>query len=166
MIKRSYPWHTHSTLSRSAHVLERLGLALTGASSGLFVAVVAGAIEPIGSGEVALAVTLYGATAFYLGIDLPQVPPDHRMHLPLRHGLGNSGEMLELLTATGILLTAVAAVVSVSIIILGESVGASTAGIIFLSWGIGATLQITAGVIARAKLARAVKTATLALFFR
>jgi hypothetical protein len=35
-----------------------------------------------------------------------------------------------------------------------------------LSWAIGATMQIAAGVIARIKLARAVKTAKLALFFR
>jgi hypothetical protein len=56
--------------------------------------------------------------------------------------------------------------VSISSIVLGETVEASTAGIICLSWAIGATMQIAAGVIARIKLARAVKTATLALFFR
>ena len=88
------------------------------------------------------------------------------MHLPPRRGLGTSADMLELLTAAGILLTAVAAVVSISSIVLGETVEASTAGIICLSWAIGATMQIAAGVIARIKLARAVKTATLALFFR
>jgi hypothetical protein len=38
MIKRSDPWHTRSTISRWAHVLERTGLALTGAACGLFVA--------------------------------------------------------------------------------------------------------------------------------
>ena len=166
MIERSNPWHTRSNLSKSAHFLERLGLALTGASSGLFVAAVAAVIEPFGSAEAALAMMLYGATAFYLGIDLPQVPSDRRIHVPLQRGLGNSGDMLELLIATGIFLTAVTAVGSVSIIVLGETVGATTAGIIWLSWVIGATLQIAAGLIARIKLARAVKTATLALFFR
>jgi hypothetical protein len=167
IIKRSVPWHARSTLSRSAHVIARIGLALTGTACGLFVAEVsARSIDLVGSVEAMLAMMLYGAAGFYLGIDLPQAPPDHHMHLPPRRGLGTSADMLELLTAAGIFLTAVAAVVSISSIVLGETVDASTAGIIFLSWAIGATMQIAAGVIARMKLARAVKTATLALFFR
>lgn len=167
IIKRSVPWHARSTLSRSAHVIARIGLALTGTACGLFVAEVsARSIDLVGSVEAMLAMMLYGAAGFYLGIDLPQAPPDHHMHLPPRRGLGTSADMLELLTAAGIFLTAVAAVVSVSSIVLGETVEASTAGIICLSWAIGATMQIAAGVIARIKLARAVKTATLALFFR
>ena len=152
---------------RSAHVIARIGLALTGTACGLFVAEVsARSIDLVGSVEAMLAMMLYGAAGFYLGIDLPQAPPDHHMHLPPRRGLGTSADMLELLTAAGIFLTAVAAVVSISSIVLGETVAASTAGIICLSWAIGATMQIAAGVIARIKLARAVKTAKLALFFR
>lgn len=167
IIKRSVPWHARSTLSRSAHVIARIGLALTGTACGLFVAEVsARSIDLVGSVEAMLAMMLYGAAGFYLGIDLPQAPPDHHMHLPPRRGLGTSADMLELLTAAGIFLTAAAAVVSISSIVLGENVEASTAGIICLSWAIGATMQIAAGVIARIKLARAVKTATLALFFR
>ena len=167
IIKRSVPWHDRSTLSRSAHVIARIGLALTGTACGLFVAEVsARSIDLVGSVEAMLAMMLYGAAGFYLGIDLPQAPPDHHMHLLPRRGLGISADMLELLTAAGIFLTAVAAVVSISSIVLGETVEASTAGIICLSWAIGATMQIAAGVIARIKLARAVKTATLALFFR
>jgi hypothetical protein len=156
IIKRNVPWHARSTLSRSAHVIARMGLALTGVSCGLFVAEVSARIDLVGSVEAMLAMMLYGAAGFYLGIDLPHAPPDHH----------TSADMLELLTAAGIFLTAVAAVVSISSIVLGETVEASTAGIICLSWAIGATMQIAAGVIARIKLARAVKTATLALFFR
>ena len=167
IIKRNVPWHARSTLSRSSHVIVRIGLALTGTACGLFVAEVsARSIDLVGSVEAMLAMMLYGAAGFYLGIDLPQVPPDHHMHLPPRRGLGTSADMLELLTAAGIFLTAVAAVVSISSIVLGEIVKASSAGIICLSWAIGATMQIAAGVIARIKFARAVRTATLALFFR
>jgi hypothetical protein len=167
IIKRSVPWHARSTLSRSAHVIARIGLALTGTACGLFVAQVSARIDLVGSVEAMLAMLLYGAAGFYLGIDLPQAPPDHHMHLPPRRGLGTSAaDMLELLTAAGIFLTAVAAVVSISSIVLGETLEVSTAGIICLSWAIGATMQIAAGVIARIKLARAVKTAKLALFFR
>jgi hypothetical protein len=166
IIKRSVPWHARSTFSRSAHVLERLGLALTGASCGLFVAEVSGSIDLIGSAEAVLAMMLYGATGFYLGIDLPRVPPDHRTHLPLWRGLGTSADMVELLSGAGTFLVAVAAVVSVSSIVLGDIVGASSADIICLSWAVGASMQTIAGVIARIKLARAVKTAKLALFFQ
>ena len=88
------------------------------------------------------------------------------MHLQPPHGLGASPDRLELLTAAGTFLTAVATVVSIFNIVLGETVGARTAGIIGLSWVISATMQIAAGVIARIKLARAVETAKRALFFQ
>jgi hypothetical protein len=153
MIKRRDPWHTRSIVSRSAHVLERTGLALTGASCGLFVAAHVGRadIDLIGSAAAVLAMMLYGAAGFYLGIDLPQAPPDHRMHLPLRHGLGTRADIVELLSAAGTFLAAVAAVVSVSSIVLDETARASTALLISLGWAIGATMQIAAGVIARMK---------------
>jgi hypothetical protein len=151
MIKRTDPSTARSTLSRWAHVLERTGLALTGASSGLFVAAhVGGAdIDLIGSTGAVLGMMLYGAAGFYLGIDLPPVPPDHRMHLPLRNGLGSRVDRTELLSAAGTFLAAVAAVVSVSSLVLGETAHASTALLITLGWGLGATMQIAAGIIAR-----------------
>jgi hypothetical protein len=162
IIKRSVPWHTRSTHSRLAHVLVRLGLALIGASCGLFVAGVSG-IDLIGSAQVVLAMMLYGAAGFYLGIDLPQA---HHMHLQPPHGLGISADRLELLTSAGTFLIAVATVVSISKIVLGETISARTAGIIGLSWVFSATMQIAAGVIARIKLARAAETAKRALFFQ
>src|SRR3954453_3685033 len=155
IIKRIVPWHARSILSRSAHVIARIGLALTGAACGLFVAEVSVRIDVVGPGEAMLAMMVFGAAGFYLGIDLPQAPPDHHMHLSPRRGLGTRADMLELLTAAGIFLTAVAAGVSISTIVLDETVEASTAGLICLSWSIGATVQIAAGVIARIKLARA-----------
>jgi hypothetical protein len=151
MIKRSDPWHTRSIISRWAHVLERTGLALTGAACGLFVAahVARADIDLIGSTVAVLAMMLYGAAGFYLGIDLPPVPPDHRMHLPLRHGLGSSWDTVELLSAAGTFLAAVAAVVSVSGIILDETARPSTALLISFGWAAGATMQIVAGMISR-----------------
>src|ERR1039458_4111940 len=109
MIKRTEPWNTRSTISRWAHVLERTGLALTGGSCGLFVAAHVGRadINLIGSAAAVFAMMLYGAAGFYLGIDLPQTPPDHRMHLPLQHGLGSRAEIVELLSAAGTFLAAV-----------------------------------------------------------
>src|SRR5665647_1598838 len=92
IIKRSVPWHARSTLSRSAHVIARIGLALTGAACGLFVAEVSARIDLVGSVEAMLAMMLYEAAGFYLGIDLPQAPPDHHMHRPPRRGLGTSAD--------------------------------------------------------------------------
>jgi hypothetical protein len=154
MIKRSDPWHARSTVSRWAHALERTGLALTGASCGLFVAAHVGRadIDMLGSAGAVLAMMLYGAAGFYLGIDLPPAPPDHRMHLPLRHGLGTKADAVELLSAAGTFLAAVAAVISVSSIVLDETAYRSTALVISLGWAIGSTMQIAAGVIARQKV--------------
>jgi hypothetical protein len=151
MIRRSDPWHTRSTISRWAHVLERTGLALTGAACGLFVAAHVGKadIDLIGSTVAVLAMMFYGTAGFYLGIDLPPVPPDHYMHLPLRHGLGSSWDAVELLSAAGTFLAAVTAVVSVSSIILDEIARLGTALLISFGWTAGATMQIAAGIIAR-----------------
>ena len=49
----------------------------------------------------------------------------------------------------GTFLAAVAAVVSVSSIVLDETARAGTALLISFCWGIGATMQIAAGIIAR-----------------
>lgn len=153
MIRHRTPWDARSTISRSAHVLERTGLALTGASCGLFVAAHIGRadIDLIGSASAVLAIMIYGAIGFYLGIDLPHTPPDHNMHLPLRHGLGTKADAVELLSAAGTFLTAVAAVVSVSSIVLDEAAHTTSALLIWLAWAVGATFQIAAGVIARRK---------------
>jgi hypothetical protein len=153
MIRRNDPWHTRSIISRWAHVLERTGLALTGAACGLFVAVHAGRadVDLMGSISAILAVLLYGAAGFYLGIDLPPAPPDRRMHLPLRHRLGSNWDAVELLSAAGTFLAAVTAVVSVSNIILDETASPITVLLISFSWAVGATMQIAAGIIARTR---------------
>jgi hypothetical protein len=94
---------------------------------------------------------IYGAAGFYLGIDLPHPPADHDMHLPLRHGLGSKADTVELLSAAGTFLAAIAAVFSVSSIVLDEIARPLTALMIGLAWALGATLQIAAGIIARKK---------------
>jgi hypothetical protein len=150
MIKRRDPWHTRSALSRGAHVLERTGLALTGASCGLFVAAHVGRadIDLVGSTAAVLAMMLYGAAGFYLGIDLPPAPPDHhRLHL--RQRLGSRADAVELLSAAGTFLAAIAAVISVFSIVLDETARSVIALLISFSWATGATMQIIAGIIAR-----------------
>jgi hypothetical protein len=96
---------------------------------------------------------MYGAAGFYLGIDLPHPPAGHEMHLPLDHGLGSKADTVELLSAAGTFVAAVAAVISVSSIVLDETPHRESALLIGLAWAVGATLQIAAGVIARKKVA-------------
>ena len=132
-------------------MLERTGLALTGASCGLFVAAHVGraSIDLIGSAAIVLAMMLYGAVGFYLGIDLPRAPPDRLTRLPLRPRLGSKTDAVELLSAAGTFLAAVAAVISVLSIVLDETAHVGTAVLIGLAWAIGTTMQIAAGIIAR-----------------
>jgi hypothetical protein len=153
MIKRADPWNARSAINRWAHVLERTGLALTGAACGLFVAahVARADIDLIGSAVTVFAMMLYGAAGFYLGIDLPPAPADHRMHLPLGRGLGTRADAVELLSAAGTFLAAVAAVISVSSIVLDETAHAGTALLISIGWAIGTTMQIAAGIIVRTR---------------
>jgi hypothetical protein len=154
MIRQKASWNSRSTISRWAHVLERTGLALTGASCALFVAAHVGRanIDLISSPAAVFATMVYGALGFYLGIDLPHLPPDHRMHLPLRSGMGTKLDAVELLSAAGTFMSALAAVISVFSIVLDETARPSTALLIWLSWVIGATMQIAAGAVARRKL--------------
>ena len=149
MIRHRAPWDARSTISRSAHVLERIGLALTGGSCGLFVAAHVGRadIELIGSAASVFAIMIYGAAGFYLGIDLPHPPADD-------HDLRGKADAVELLSAAGTFLAAVTAVISVSSIVLDEATHPASALLICLAWAIGATLQIAAGIIARRRAGR------------
>ncbi len=149
MVKRSESWSTRSVASRFAHVVERTGLALTGGSCGLFVAahVARSDFNLISSGGAIVAMMIYGAAGFYLGIDLPP-PPEKLRELPLRR-MGSKADAVELLSAAGTFLTAVAAVFAVASIILDEIGRRGTAATVLLGWVIGASMQIAAGVIAR-----------------
>src|SRR5258707_5219299 len=101
MIKSADPWNDRSAVSRWAHVFERIGLALAGGSCGLFVAADVARVDAgiLSSPLAILAIMLYGAAGFYLGIDLPAAPPDHRPLLPLAPNLGSRPDVLELLSA-------------------------------------------------------------------
>ena len=90
---------------------------------------------------------IYGAAGFYLGIDLPHAP-EQLGELPLRRR-GSKTDAVELLSAAGTFLTAVAAVIAVSSIILDEIGRSGIAAIVLMSWVAGASMQIAAGILAR-----------------
>src|SRR3954447_24249333 len=132
-------------VAKFAHVLERLGLAMAGAASGLFVgAHVGSSIGALTSQAFILIMMLGGATGFYLGIDTPP-----------QGVVGPSGEQkvdaADLLSALGTFLAAAAAFASVTVIVLREDVHVAGTIVIMAGWVIGVTMQIVAGAIARAR---------------
>src|SRR6266576_1224199 len=69
-------WIAPPALIKSAHLIERIGLAAIGSSCGLYVAaaLMRRGNELSGSGWIVLLMMLYGAFSFYVGIDLPGRP--------------------------------------------------------------------------------------------
>lgn len=140
-----------SRTSRCAHVLERVGLSMAGASCGLFVAahVSTARVEALGSVSMSLALMVLGAIGFYLGID---VPP-HRTGRPAQARL--TGEDLEpmdpveLLSAFGTFLAATAAFIAVYSIVTDADMTPGMAVALACAWLLGVTLQIVAGATAR-----------------
>jgi hypothetical protein len=150
MGKRINAWDNRSAVSKGAHIIERIGLAMAGAAGGLFVAahMVRADIE-MGTGSLPLGMLLYGAIGFYLGIDLP--PPLPNPNLPVPPGHGQKTDAVELLSAAGTFLTALAAMVSVYAIVTDDRIHDVIVLLIGIGWGIGSTMQISAGIIARAR---------------
>ncbi len=132
---------------RFAHFLERVGLAMAGAASGLFVAAHTGSsIAALTSQAFLLAMMIGGAVGFYLGIDTPQ--------LEFNSGNGEKGhtariDAAELLTAAGTFCAALTAFASVGVIVLREEPHIAWTVLILIGWVLGISMQIVAGAIAR-----------------
>jgi hypothetical protein len=154
MSKRHASWVNRSAVSKWAHVFERTGLAMAGASCGLFVAahMIRANIE-MGSGIVALAMTIYGGLGFYLGIDLP--PPLNKSDPAIADQHAAKTDTVELLSAAGTFFAALTAVLSVYLIVVDERLWIGAVLLIALLWTTGTTMQVAAGVIARLRRSRA-----------
>jgi hypothetical protein len=130
-----------------AHFLERVGLAMAGAASGLFVAAHTGSsISALTSQAFLLIMMVGGAVGFYLGIDTPQ--------LAFNGGKGNSTARIdatELLTAIGTFCAALTAFASVLVIVLREEPHILWTALILFGWVLGISMQIVAGAIARTR---------------
>jgi hypothetical protein len=142
-----------SRASRLAHVLERMGLAMAGASGGLFVAVRTASAD---IALLALPVTIfammaYGAIGFYLGIDLP---PEASSVAQADAALDESEprtKWVERLSAAGTFFATLAAFISVCSIVLDSDLHAASMLVVGCGWLVGVTMQILAGAIARAR---------------
>jgi mannose/fructose/N-acetylgalactosamine-specific phosphotransferase system component IID len=127
---------------KSAHVLERIGLAMAGASCGLFVSAhVGSSIGALTSQGFLLGMMIVGAIAFYLGIDTPQMS---------FHGDDDPQiDAAEFLSAVGTFLATLTAFLSVGIIILRQEPRIAWTWLIMIGWVAGISMQIVAGAKAR-----------------
>src|SRR6185503_5994370 len=106
-------------VSKFAHFLERIGLAMAGAASGLFVAAhVGSSITALTSQAFLLVMMIGGAIGFYLGIDTPPLAFQGPNGEP-RSG-GGKVDAAEFLSAVGTFLAALTAFASVSVILLRQ----------------------------------------------
>jgi hypothetical protein len=135
---------------KSAHVLERIGLAMAGASSGLLVAAHVGSSIAMLTTQGFLAVMMIvGAIGFYLGIDTPPLA-FHGSNSELASGGSDRKiDAAEFLSAVGTFLAAMAAFVSVCVIVFRADPYLLWTMMIMLAWVVGVVMQIIAGAIAR-----------------
>jgi hypothetical protein len=131
---------------KTAHLLERLGLAMAGAASGLFVAALVGtSIAHFTSQAFLLFMMLGGAIGFYLGIDTPPRP----FHAADGGRWDSEIDAPELLSAVGTFLAAGAAFASVGVIVLRHDPHLAWTWMIKVGWVLGVTMKIIAGASAR-----------------
>jgi hypothetical protein len=143
-------WVAPTALIKSAHLIERIGLATIGGSCGLYVAaaLMLRGNELFGSSWIVLLMMLYGAFSFYVGIDLPGRPAQRSTsRLPEEWNPGT--DAAEIFSAAGTFLAAIAAFLSVSIVVLDQTVRDGLIVLVGCCWAIGSSLQIAAGAIAR-----------------
>jgi len=130
-----------------AHVLERSGLAMAGAASGLFVAAhVGSSISVLTSQAFLLLMMIGGAVGFYLGIDAPQL---QSVNGEAPKGASMRIDAAELLSAVGTFFAALSAFSSVLVIVLREDPHIVWTTLILIGWVLGISMQMVAGTIAR-----------------
>ena len=135
---------------KSAHVLERLGLAMAGAASGLFVGVLVGSnVDLLTSQGFLLLMMIAGAVGFYLGIDTPPMPFHRADNPPASGDPVEKIDSAEFLSAVGTFLAAGSAFSAVALIVLRHEPHIAWTSMLMAGWIIGVAMQITAGAIAR-----------------
>ena len=132
-------------------VAERTGFAIMGALSGLYVAALMAKldIEEINSVGVLFLVILYGSVGFYLGTNLPSLPFGVSRRVLSDSGSRPRTNLIALASATGTLIAALAALLSVYMIVLDEIPPVIWNVAIGLWWMLGVLLQLAAGTAAR-----------------
>src|SRR6202051_3507355 len=133
-------------LNGFAQVMERAGLAIMGALCGLFVAamVAKADIEEINSLGALFSAVLYGSLGFYVGTNIPSLSSNRPFS-----STGSGSKTIALASAIGTFVAALAALVSVYMIIFDEPPPAMWNVGIGSGWALGVLLQLAAGTAAR-----------------
>jgi hypothetical protein len=139
---------TRYHLNGFAQVMERVGFAIMGALCGLFVAamVAKADIEEINSLGALFSAVLYGSLGFYLGTNIPSLSSSRTFS---DTGSGPKTNPIALASATGTFIAALAALVSVYMIIFDETPPLSWNVGIGFGWALGVLLQLAAGTAVR-----------------
>ncbi len=141
-----------SRVRKFSHILERIGLAMAGAASGLFVAAHVGSSIAVFTSQGFIAIVMIsGAIGFYLGIDTPPLAFPAPSGDLSKGGSSGKVDAAEFLSAVGTFLAALTAFVSVSVIVFRENPHIFWTIMIMLGWVVGVMMQIIAGAIARTR---------------
>jgi hypothetical protein len=153
MNNENVPVEDRSLSSRVAHVIGRTGLAMSGAVSGTFVAaqLVRFCAELFDLVGFIASMIVIGTVGFYLGIDIPQPPPPEL-------GGPTKANPVELFSAKGTFLAAIATLISVWAIVFDEIPSRIWEFAIGSWWILGVFMQIGAGLTGRLRLARRAAT--------
>jgi hypothetical protein len=131
-----------------AQIMERVGLAIMGALCGLFVAamVARADIEGINSLGALFSAVLCGSLGFYFGTNIPSLPSGSAFS---SFGSGPKASPITLASAIGTFVAAVAALLSVYMIIFDETPPIIWNVGIGSGWALGVLLQLAAGTAVR-----------------
>jgi hypothetical protein len=134
---------------RFAHVVARLGLAMTGAVGATFVAALLMRVDLpwFDTVEFTAALIVLGMSGAYLGIDIPRWPqlqarPAHR------------SAAIGLASATGTFLAAGAGLLALYAFVFDETSDPSGNLLFGVTWALGVCMQIGAGLAGRLRTAR------------
>ena len=141
----------HSHLNGFAQIVERIGLAIVGALCGFYVAafVARANIEATNSVGVLFSMVLCGSIGFYLGTNIPLLPSGAARRAHSESGSAPRTNPIALASAIGTFLAAVAALVSVYVIVFDEDPPVIWNIGIGFWWMFGVLLQLAAGTAAR-----------------
>ncbi|WFU82073.1 hypothetical protein QA645_04770 [Bradyrhizobium sp. CIAT3101] len=133
---------------RLAHVVARLGLAMTGAVGATFVAALLMRAELPGFDTVEFTVLLIvlGMIGAYLGIDIPRWPQ-------LRPGPAHRSPAIGLASATGTFLAAGAGLLALFAFVFDETSDPAGNLLFGATWMLGVCMQIGAGLAGRRRIA-------------
>src|ERR1700688_3963746 len=135
-----------------AHVLERIGLAMAGASSGLFVGAHVGSSFAVLTSQGFIVVMMIGgAIGYYLGIDTPPLAFHGPNGEPSKSSSGGNIDAAEFLSAAGTFLVTVTGFVSVGVIVRRENPRSLWTILIMLGCVVRVRMQIVAGTLARTR---------------